>query len=119
MDEFSQFYAAYPRKTAKGAARKAWERMARIEPDLLTKCLTALAWQTTSAQWTKDGGEFVPYPATYLNQERYDDERPMTADERAARANYEAWLAQNAHDPAARTISFEAFQHYQRERRRA
>lgn len=78
---FDAFYAAYPRKIAKGAARKAWEKAERREPDLLAKCLDALAWQTVSTQWTKDGGEFVPYPATYLNQERYDDENPDAAHE--------------------------------------
>jgi hypothetical protein len=27
-----------------------------------------------SEQWSKDGGIFIPYPATWLNQERWNDE---------------------------------------------
>lgn len=97
MSDFDQFYAAYPRKVAKGAARKAWERMARLEPDLLEKCLAALAWQRDCPQWTKDGGDFIPHPSTYLNQERYDDEDPSEAQrarEAALRAEEKARIAE-------------------------
>jgi DNA replication protein DnaC len=27
-----------------------------------------------SPQWTKDGGQFIPHAATWLNQERWNDE---------------------------------------------
>ena len=36
--------------------------------------LTALNWQKKSEQWLKDNGQFIPYPATYLNQRRWEDE---------------------------------------------
>lgn len=71
---FMEFWQAYPRKVGKGAAEKAW---AKANPDLQA-VLTALAWQTKQDGWTKDGGAFIPHPGTYLNQRRWEDERPAT-----------------------------------------
>lgn len=71
---FNEFWQAYPRKVGKGAAEKAW---AKARPDLQA-VLTALAWQTKQVDWTKDGGQFIPNPGTYLNQRRWEDERPAT-----------------------------------------
>lgn len=70
--EFQQFWVSYPKKTGKGEACKAW---AKHKPNLQS-VLDALAWQSMSEQWTKDGGQFIPNPSTYLNQQRWKDE-PM------------------------------------------
>lgn len=71
--EFDRFWYAYPRRTAKKEARKAW---AQIQPDaaMVEKILTALEWQSRQPQWTKDGGSFIPHPASWLRAERWDDE---------------------------------------------
>ena len=78
-DAFSQFWSAYPRKTAKGDAKRQWEKASRHEPNLLALCLTALAWQRRQVQWTRDGGQYVPYPATWLRGERWADESPVVS----------------------------------------
>jgi len=100
-ERFDQFWSAYPKKTGKGAAKKAW---AKINPSaaLLQKILTALEWQTKSEQWTKDRGQFIPNPATYLNQERWEDEppvisrsSPLSAKGLRSAANMQAWLEEN------------------------
>ena len=36
--------------------------------------IAAIAEQEKSEQWQKEGGQFVPNPATWLNQGRWDDE---------------------------------------------
>jgi len=69
---FEEFWTAYPRKTAKSDALKAWNK---IKPDLIT-VLNALDWQRKSENWTKDSGQYIPYPASYLNSKRYEDEKP-------------------------------------------
>jgi len=69
---FEEFWIAYPRKTAKSDALKAWNK---IKPDLIT-VLNALDWQRKSEDWTKDSGQYIPYPASYLNSKRYEDEKP-------------------------------------------
>lgn len=73
ISDFELVWKAYPRKVGKGAARKAW---AKLQPDtaLVQKMLDALNWQRTQPGWLKDGGQFIPHLATWLNQERWDDE---------------------------------------------
>ncbi len=82
MTDFEQAWASYPRRVAKGAARKAWEKARRLEPQLLEKVLAALAWQIDVFAW--DGGPYTPHFSTYLNQERWTDENPVVA--KAAKA---------------------------------
>ena len=75
-DLFNQFWAAYPKHIAKQSAVKAFEK---LKPDekLLEAMLKSIAMQKESKQWEKDGGAFIPYPATWLNQRRWEDELPQ------------------------------------------
>ena len=73
---FDEFWAAYPNKQSKGDAKKAWAQVRATELGLLPKILAALAWQRRSHAWTKDGGEFIPYPATWLRAEGWENEPP-------------------------------------------
>ncbi len=70
---FDQFWAVYPKKVDKPAARKAF---AKLHPndDLLATIKSAIVKQKEWPQWSKDGGQFVPNPATWLNGERWNDE---------------------------------------------
>jgi hypothetical protein len=70
---FERFWKCYPNKTGKG---KAWAVWQRIKPDLQLagKFEDAIAWQVTQPQWQKDGGQFIPHAATWLNQKRWLDE---------------------------------------------
>ena len=76
VTDFDRFWHAYPRRTAKGTARKAW---AKLAPDaaLVERILEALVWQTRQPDWLRDGGTYIPYPASWLRAERWDDE-PVT-----------------------------------------
>lgn len=73
--EFEQFWTQYPRKAGKKAAWKAW-KAAKDKPDL-ARILAALERAKQSPDWTKDHGKFIPHPATWLNQGRWDDEVPV------------------------------------------
>lgn len=77
---FSRFWAMYPRKTAKQNALRAFERL-NVTEALLTEMLAALAWQRRCEDWTKEAGKFIPYPATWLNQHRWEDEPPDKEDD--------------------------------------
>jgi hypothetical protein len=72
MDDFDMFWMTYPKKVGKEAARKAW---LKVNPNL-TIVLQALSWQKESPQWFKNDGQFIPNPSTYLNQHRFEDEKP-------------------------------------------
>ncbi len=75
--EFEAFWIIYPRKTAKGAAWKAWQK-AKPTIELRAKIAEAVAVQAKSDQWSKDGGQFIPHASTWLNQRRWDDELKNT-----------------------------------------
>lgn len=71
--QFDQFWKAYPRKVCKPKAEKAF---AKIHPDdpLLQTMLAAIEQQRKTQEWTKESGQFIPHPATWLNDRRWDDE---------------------------------------------
>jgi hypothetical protein len=70
---FVRFWQAYPRREKKPAALKAF---AKIDPDAptLAAMLAAIDRQSRSEAWTKDGGKYVPHPASWLNGRRWEDE---------------------------------------------
>ena len=69
---FAEWWAAYPKKVGKQAAIRTWRRIKGKPP--ITAMLEKLAEQIESEQWTQDAGRYIPNPATYLNQGRWDDE---------------------------------------------
>lgn len=73
---FDRFWEAYPRRQGKEAARKAWAKM-RPDEALLEDMLAALERQRASDLWRKDGGLFIPLPATWLNGRRWEDEETL------------------------------------------
>lgn len=72
-DGFAAFWSAYPKKKSKGDAEKAWKR---IKPDaeLRERIDRSLEAMKASADWLKDGGQYIPYPATWLNAKGWEDE---------------------------------------------
>lgn len=72
---FDRFWTAYPRKEAKQNAKKAFDKIAPDE-SLLTLMLESVEAWKRSEQWQEDGGRFIPHPATWLNQRRWEDKPP-------------------------------------------
>ncbi len=85
-DGFAQFWDRYPKKVGKPAALKAF-KAAKLNGHL-PEVLADVEAKAGSEAWTKAGGQFVPNPATYLNQRRWEDEGSRSA----------------AHDPMAGAI---------------
>lgn len=73
VERFLKFWKAYPKKIGKGAAEKSWIKYEPSE-ELLVTILRAIEKQQCSIQWQKEGGQFIPNPATWLNQRRWEDE---------------------------------------------
>jgi len=70
---FQKFWEAFPNTKRKGGRKacfKVWSR-SKLEPsaDAIVAHVLGMA---ESADWQKNGGEFIPMPATYLNQARWD-----------------------------------------------
>jgi hypothetical protein len=81
---FLGFWAAYPRKVGRAAALRAWNKLHPVSQATIILMQEALAWQTQQDQWTKDNGQFIPHPATWLNQARWLDQ-PTTTLRRGAK----------------------------------
>jgi hypothetical protein len=72
-DRFEMFWTAYPKKIGKDKCRR-WFASHKITDTLLDNMLNALDTQKRSSQWSKDDGQFIPHPYTWLNQGRWQDE---------------------------------------------
>ncbi len=80
-DGFDEFWKIYPSKKAKPAALKAF-KAAKLNGSL-PAVLAHVGLMADSDDWKKNNGQFVPMPATYLNQRRWEDEAaPSAAAER-------------------------------------
>jgi hypothetical protein len=75
-EPFLRFWDAYPKKVGKGAAAKSWNDKIEKPDQTVHQILDALEWQKRSHDWTRDEGRYIPYPSTYLNQRRWEDEPP-------------------------------------------
>lgn len=70
---FAEFYAAYPRKAARPAALKAFTAI-DPKPDTLRAMLAAIRAQGLADRCDAGEDRFVPYPATWLNGRRWEDQ---------------------------------------------
>ena len=58
--------------------QEAREAFAKVDVPLQT-LLDALEIQKRSHDWTKDGGQYIPYPAKWLNKRRWEDSMDANA----------------------------------------
>ena len=71
---FQHWYDSYPRKHGKLAAVKAWKKI-KPSSHLAVQMAEAIRNQTAQHHFQNGQGEdFIPNPATWLNQGRWDDE---------------------------------------------
>jgi len=71
LDRFSDFWQAYPRKIAKTVAQRAWTK---LKLDSLAEFILAdiTRRRLDDPSWSEI--QYIPHPATYLNQRRWEDE---------------------------------------------
>lgn len=67
---FSEFWSEYPRKVGKPDAKKKFSTLVK-EFDLI---MDGLRRYKKTYDWQKENGQYIPYPATFLNQRRWEDE---------------------------------------------
>ena len=72
MKSFPAFWSAYPKKKNKGDAEKAWKSI-KPSVELLTKILEAVEVAKQGDDWRKDGGKYIPYPASWLRAKGWED----------------------------------------------
>lgn len=74
-EDFERFYRAFPKKRNKPGAYRAWRKAEKdgVLPPV-GALLEALEGHKQSREWTKEGGEYIPYPASWINGQRWNDE---------------------------------------------
>ena len=72
-ERFEKFWSAYPKKKSKGTAENAWVKL-RPSEQLLATMLATIERATTSVEWTRDNGQYIPHPASWLNAKGWEDE---------------------------------------------
>jgi hypothetical protein len=79
--DFDLFWERYPRKRGKAAATRAWQKaILSVTAETITD---ALLHQIESGMFPEEV-KFIPYPATWLNQQRWEDEAEVSqADQEA------------------------------------
>jgi hypothetical protein len=79
LSAFARFWGAYPNKVGR---REAWRVWRQLQPDdpLIDTMLAAITRQRTSRRWRAEAGRYIPNPATWLEQHRWDDELQPAAE---------------------------------------
>jgi hypothetical protein len=72
-DHFDEFWKAYPKRVGKVTAKKAWAKTGANECFL--EVISGVEKWKASVQWSES--QFIPYPSTFLNGRRWEDEVPL------------------------------------------
>lgn len=70
-ESFEKFWSAYPKKEGKGAAYKSYQKIKAPRPTL-KNILDSIETHKKTEKWKNK--QFIPLPATFLNQRRWEDE---------------------------------------------
>jgi hypothetical protein len=100
---FETFWKAYPKKKDIATARKAFDKL-KPNPELLQTILKSVAIQAMSPDWQKEGGKFIPYPASWINGARWlDEDGALPLVENTAALETEKFLAKQR-DQAEKSV---------------
>ena len=95
---FEEFWKAFPKTASKGSALKAWNKL-RPGRELREKIMAAIERAKKSEQWNRENGRFIPYPATWLNAQGWEDElEPQNKAKAQTTYNIEAFEKSGAFD---------------------
>lgn len=96
---FKKFYAAYPIRKAPAAARKAWAKaVAKAPADTIIEAAAAYA------AYIQRTGEYAAHPATWLNNDRWEDDLTTGARTDRSTANRAALVQGGANMEAGLTF---------------
>ena len=71
--DFDAFWKSYPKKVGKDAAKRSFDRKV-ASAEIRDSILDAVNRQKLTDQWARDRGQYIPNPATWLNQGRWQDD---------------------------------------------
>lgn len=72
---FDEWWLLYPKKVGKDAALRSWKKVTRANGVTVEKLMAAIKEQIKAGHFKgNDGCDYIPNPATWLNQGRWNDE---------------------------------------------
>lgn len=92
-DLFAEWYTKYPKKVDKDKARRAWDKL-KVTEELFTAIMQGLE------RWLKewDDPKFIPYPAVWLNNRRWEFEFPRAKQKNKALAYEQSEISKTDFD---------------------
>ena len=73
QEMFDIFWNKYPKKVSKAKAKTAFFKI-KLDDVVFSNILNSLEKFKKTPDWKKDKGQYIPYPASWLNQKRWEDE---------------------------------------------
>ena len=70
---FDLFWLSYPKKVSKQTALKAFKKL-KPTKELTDLIIASVNEHKNTNGWKKENGQFIPYPATFLNAHGWEDE---------------------------------------------
>lgn len=70
---FNKFWETYPKKKSKGNAEK-WFEKNKPSEELVNKMIDKINLLKETEQWKSNNGQYIPYPASWLNSKGWEDE---------------------------------------------
>ena len=87
---FNQFWNEYPKKVNKKGCYTSFKRIKNLKTEM-PLIMEALKNFKNSKQWQKDNGQYIPNPQTFINQERWKDQQPVTRDQQLNNIDMTGW----------------------------
>lgn len=75
---FAQFWEAYPVKVKKPVAKIEWNKLVDPCVELYEKIIAAVEQYKQTSRWKENNGAYIPYPETFLQDRRWEDEIRVT-----------------------------------------
>ena len=88
---FNEFWSAYPKKVNKKGCYKSFCKIKNLKAEM-PLIMEALERFKASKGWLKDNGQFIPYPLTFINQRRWEDEQIETREDKLKNISMDGWL---------------------------
>ena len=75
---FARFWEAYPVKVKKPVAKIEWNKLVDPCVELYEKIIAAVERYKQTSRWKDNNGAYIPYPETFLQDRRWEDEIRVT-----------------------------------------
>jgi hypothetical protein len=86
-ESFQLFYSAYPKKRDRAGAARAWDKLSPGS-ELVETIMSAIAAASTSEDWRRNNGQYIPYPSKWLNNRRWEDQIKQEATRGSCESEY-------------------------------